>query len=181
MNNKVDDVLYKLVETKKFIAKAALNDNSNTSYENTIKGLNNIIVDYTMNNKMSRKEILDITFSLYDIEVEKTILDKVKDLLNIQKHNKNTKKKIIENHKKKETKKQYEKEIESLVKDKLKEMIKQDKLDSQNKVNDKKGLDKEKQENINITNNKELSTNHNIKTSVPTFKKEFEETKQIKI
>ena len=74
MNNKVDDVLYKLVETKKFIAKAALNDNSNTSYENTIKGLHNIIVDYTMNNKMSRKEILDITFSLYDIEVEKTFL-----------------------------------------------------------------------------------------------------------
>ena len=110
MNNKVDDVLYKLVETKKFIAKAALNDNSNTSYENTIKGLNNIIVDYTMNNKMSRKEILDITFSLYDIEVEKTFLDKVKDFLNIPKHIKNTKEKIIENHKKKETKKQYEKE-----------------------------------------------------------------------
>ena len=99
MNNKVDDVLYKLVETKKFIAKAALNDNSNTSYENTIKGLNNIIVDYTMNNKMSRKEILDITFSLYDIEVEKTFLDKVKDFLNIPKHIKNTKGKIIENHK----------------------------------------------------------------------------------
>mgnify|MGYP000242495681 CR=1 FL=1 len=138
MNNKVDDVLYKLVETKKFIAKVALNDNSNTSYENTIKGLNNIIVDYTMNNKMSRKEILDITFSLYDIEVEKTFLDKVKDFLNIPKHIKNTKEKIIENHKKKETKKQYEKEIESLVKDKLKEMIKQDKLDSQNKVNDDK-------------------------------------------
>ena len=77
--------------------------------------------------------------------------------------------------------KQYEKEIESLVKDKLKEMIKQDKLDNQNKVNDDKGLDKEKQENINITNNKDLSINHNIKTSVPTFKKEFEETKQIKI
>ena len=105
MNNKVDDVLYKLVETKKFIAKAALNDNSNTSYENTIKVLNNIIVDYTMNNKMSRKEILDITFSLYDIEVEKTFLDKVKDFLNIPKHIKNTKEKIIENHKKKETKK----------------------------------------------------------------------------
>ena len=181
MNNKVDDVLYKLVETKKFIAKAALNDNSNTSYENTIKGLNNIIVDYTMNNKMSRKEILDITFSLYDIEVEKTFLDKVKDFLNIPKHIKNTKEKIIENHKKKETKKQYEKEIESLVKDKLKEMIKQDKLDSQNKVNDDKCLDKEKQENINITNNKDLSTNHNIKTSVPTSNKEFEETKQMKI
>lgn len=104
MNNKVDDVLYKLVETKKFIAKAALNDNSNTSYENTIKGLHNIIVDYTMNNKMSRKEILDITFSLYDIEVEKTFLDKVKDFLNIPKHIKNTKEKIIENHKKKKLK-----------------------------------------------------------------------------
>lgn len=60
-------------------------------------------------------------------------------------------------------------------------MIIQDKLDSQNKVNDEKGLDKEKQENINITNNKELSTNHNIKTSVPTSNKEFEETKQKKI
>lgn len=83
--------------------------------------------------------------------------------------------------KKKETKKLYEKEIESLVKDKLKEMIKQDKLDSQNKVNDDKGLDKEKQENINITNNKDLSVNHNIKTSVPTSNKEFEETKQMKI
>ena len=94
MNNKVDDVLYKLV-----VAKAALNDNSNTSYENTIKGLNNIIVDYTMNNKMSRKEILDITFSLYDIEVEKTFLDKVKDFLNIPKHIKNTKEKIIEKKK----------------------------------------------------------------------------------
>ena len=129
MNNKVDDVLYKLVETKKFIAKAALNDNSNTSYENTIKGLNNIIVDYTMNNKMSRKEILDITFSLYDIEIEKTFLDKVKDFLNIPKR---------------------------------KEIV-------------------EKQENINITNNKDLSINHNIKTSVPTSNKEFEETKQMKI
>lgn len=104
MNNKVDDVLYKLIETKKFIAKATLNDKSNTSYENTIKGLHNIIVDYTMNNKMSRKEILDITFSLYDIEVEKTFLDKVKDLLNIPKHIKNTKEKIIKNHKKKKLK-----------------------------------------------------------------------------
>lgn len=60
-------------------------------------------------------------------------------------------------------------------------MIKQDKLDSQNKVNDEKGLDKGKQENINITNNKELSINHNIKTSVPASNKEFEETKQMKI
>ena len=57
-----------------------------------------------MNNKMSRKEILDITFSLYDIEVEKTFLDKVKDFLNIPKHIKNTKEKIIENHKKKKLK-----------------------------------------------------------------------------
>lgn len=104
MNNKVDDVLYKLVETKKFIAKAALNDNSNTSYENTIKGLNNIIVDYTMNNKMSRKEILDITFSLYDIEVEKTFLDKVKEFLNIPKHIKNTKEKKLKIIKKKKLK-----------------------------------------------------------------------------
>ena len=181
MNNKVDDVLYKLVETKKFIAKAALSDNSNTSYENTIKGLNNIIVDYTMNNKMSRKEILDITFSLYDIEVEKTFLDKVKDFLNIPKHIKNTKKKIIENHKKKETKKKYEKEIKKLNKDKKKKIIKKNKLDKKNKVNDDKVLDKEKQENINITNNKDLSINHNIKTSVPTSKREFEETKQMKI
>lgn len=104
MNNKVDDVLYKLVEIKKFIAKAALNDNSNTSYENTIKGLHNIIVDYTMNNKMSRKEILDITFSLYDIEVEKTFLDKVKDFLNIPKHIKNTKEKKLKIIKKKKLK-----------------------------------------------------------------------------
>lgn len=115
------------------------------------------------------------------LKLKKTFLDKVKDFLNIPKHIKNTKEKIIENHKKKETKKQYEKEIESLVKDKLKEMIKQDKLDSQNKVNDDKGLDKEKQENINITNNKDLSINNNIKTSVPTSNKEFEETKQMKI
>ncbi|UKI26474.1 MAG: hypothetical protein L6V91_06710 [Bacilli bacterium] len=43
-------------------------------------------------------------------------------------------------------------------------MIKQDKLDSQNKVIDDKGLDKEKnKKNINITNNKNLSINHNIK------------------
>lgn len=60
-------------------------------------------------------------------------------------------------------------------------MIKQDKLDSQNKVDDNKVLDKEKQENINITDNNDLSINHNIKTSVPTSNKEFEETKQIKI
>ena len=33
----------------------------------------------------------------------------------------------------------------------------------------------------NITNNKDLSINHNIKTSVPTSNKEFEETKQMKI
>ena len=59
-------------------------------------------------------------------------------------------------------------------------MIKQDKLDSQNKVNDDKVLDKEKQENINITNNKDLSINHNIKTSVPTSKREFEETNKWK-
>ncbi|UKI26473.1 MAG: hypothetical protein L6V91_06705 [Bacilli bacterium] len=61
---------------------------------NTIKGLHNIIVDYTMNNKMSRKEILDITFFLCMIlKLRKTFLDKVKDFLNIPKHIKKTPKK----------------------------------------------------------------------------------------
>lgn len=37
---------------------------------------------------------------MYNIEVEKQFLGKLKDLLKIPKHIKNTKEKIIENHKK---------------------------------------------------------------------------------
>lgn len=101
MNKKIDDVLYNLLETKQFIVKTSMNDKSNISYDNTIKNLDNLIVDYTMNNKMSHKEILDTTFSLYNLEVKKGFTEKVKDVFNIPKHIKNIKNKMVENHKKK--------------------------------------------------------------------------------
>lgn len=135
MNKKVDDVLYSLLETKKFIVQKSLNDKSNISYENTIKNLDNVIVDYTMNNKMSQKEILDTTFSLYDIEIKKSLFEKIKDVFNIPEHIKNIKEKIKENHKKKEIKRQHEKEIVNLVKDKLQILIQEDKK-LQSKEND---------------------------------------------
>ena len=79
MNKKIDDVLYSLLETKKFIVKKSLNDKSDISYDNTIRNLDDLIVDYTINNKMSKKEILDTTFSLYNIERKKSISEKIKD------------------------------------------------------------------------------------------------------
>lgn len=130
MNKKIDDVLYSLLETKKFIVKKSLNNKSDISYDNTIKNLDNLIVDYTLNNKMSKKEILDTTFSLYDIEVKKGVSEKIKDFFNISKHIQNTKEKITENHKKKEIKKQCEEEIVNLVKEKLQVMIQEDKKNS---------------------------------------------------
>lgn len=176
MNKKIDDVLYNLLETKQFIVKTSMNDKSNISYDNTIKNLDNLIVDYTMNNKMSHKEILDTTFSLYNLEVKKGFTEKVKDVFNIPKHIKNIKNKIIENHKKKEIKQQYENEIVDLVKEKLKAMIDEDKKTTQKEkdVDKEKSIDNKKTLDKNIVNKKELHVKNdkvNISIVDNTYKK----------
>lgn len=153
MDKKIDDVLYSLLETKKFIVRKSLNDKSDISYDNTIKNLDNLIVDYTLNNKMSKKEILDTTFSLYDIEVKKSVPEKIKDFFNISKHIKNTKEKIAENHKKKEIKKQCEEEIVNLVKEKFQVLIQEDKKNSSKE----KDIETENTIDKNIINNRKKS------------------------
>lgn len=121
MYNKIDDVTITLLKAKEDI----MNKSNNGSFDDVIKGLDNIIVDYTINNKMTNKEILDCAMSLYEYKRNNTFIEKIKNL-SPSKLIQRTKNKIIENHKKKEIKKKYEEEIVLLVKDRLKTMIDED-------------------------------------------------------
>ncbi len=125
MNNKVDDVLFFLLKAKENIVNNSnININDNT-YKNVITGLDNIITDYTINNKMSNKEILDCALSLYERKPKKNFFTKLNNI-RPKKIIENIKNKINENHKKKEFKEQYEKELVDLVKERLKTMIDED-------------------------------------------------------
>ncbi len=88
MNNKVDDVLFFLLKAKENIVNNSnININDNT-YKNVITGLDNIITDYTINNKMSNKEILDCALSLYERKPKNNFFAKLNNI---------RPKKIIEN------------------------------------------------------------------------------------
>ena len=105
MNNKVDDVLFFLLKAKENIVNNSnININDNT-YKNVITGLDNIITDYTINNKMSNKEILDCALSLYERKPKKNFFTKLNNI-RPKKIIENIKNKINENHKKKEFKEQ---------------------------------------------------------------------------
>lgn len=80
MNNKVDDVLFFLLKAKENIVNNSnININDNT-YKNVITGLDNIITDYTINNKMSNKEILDCALSLYERKPKKNFFTKLNNI-----------------------------------------------------------------------------------------------------
>ena len=78
MNN-IDDVLLSLIQAKENIVhnqKVSMNDDT---YNNLVNGLDDLITDYTINNQMSSKEILDCALSLYGSN-NKSFLDKIKNL-----------------------------------------------------------------------------------------------------
>lgn len=138
MNNKVDNVLFSLLKAKESIVNNSSIDVTDNTYKNVITGLDNLITDYTINNKMSNKEILDCALSLYERTPKNNFLDKLNNI-RPKKIIENIKNKINENHKKKEIKEKYEKEIVDLVKERLKTMINEDR-----KNNDKTKDDMEK-------------------------------------
>lgn len=126
MNNKIDNVMVTLLKAKEDITNNVNIKNSNkSSYDEVIKNLDNIIVNYTIKNKMTNKEILDCAMSLYEHKEQNKFIEKIKNL-SPKKFIQKTKNKIIENYKKKEIKKKYEEEIVLLVKNKLKSMIDED-------------------------------------------------------
>ena len=96
MNNKVDDVMITLLKAKEDI----MNKSNNGFYNDIITGLDNMIVDYTIKNKMTNKEILDCAMSLYEHKGKNKFMEKIKNL-SPSKLIQRTKNKIIENHKKK--------------------------------------------------------------------------------
>ncbi len=121
MNNKIDDVMITLLKAKEDV----INYSGKENVDDTIKGLDNLIVDYTIKNKMSNKEILDCAMSLYDHKRDKSFIEKIKEF-SPSKIAKRTKNIIVENRKKKEFRQKYEEEIVKLVKDRLKSMIDED-------------------------------------------------------
>ena len=137
MKNKVDEVLITLLRAKdNIVNNTDLNITNKNSYKQIINGLDNLIVDYTLNNKMTNKEILDCALSIYDRKKPNKFIDKLKSLksnLSISKIVNKVKNKVVENRKKKETKKRYEKEITDLVKARLKTMIDEDRKMQQEK------------------------------------------------
>lgn len=124
MNNNVDDVLFTLLKAKENIKNNSKININDSTYKDVLSGLDNIITTYTINNKMSNKEILDCALSLYERKPNK-FLNKINNL-KPKKIIENIKNRINDYHKKKETKKQFENEIVILVKEKLKNMIDDD-------------------------------------------------------
>ena len=96
MNNKIDDVMITLLKAKEDV----INYSGKENVDDTIKGLDNLIVDYTIKNKMSNKEILDCAMSLYDHKRDKSFIEKIKEF-SPSKIAKRTKNIIVENRKKK--------------------------------------------------------------------------------
>lgn len=113
MKNKIDEVLITLLRAKDNIVNDTdLNITNKNSYKQIINGLDNLIVDYTLNNKMTNKEILDCALSIYDRKKPNKFIDKLKSLrsnLSISKMVKRVKNKVIENRKKKRQKKDMKK------------------------------------------------------------------------
>ena len=111
MNNKVDDVMITLLKAKENI----MNKSNNGSYDDIITGLDNMIVDYTIKNKMTNKEILDCAMSLYEHKGKNKFMEKIKNL-SPSKLIQRTKNKIIENHKKNKLGKNTKKKLSYLSK-----------------------------------------------------------------
>lgn len=149
--NKVDDVLFSLLKAKEDITKKSNINKNDNAYKEVINGLDNIISAYTINNKMSNKEILDCALSIYGNN-NKSYLDKFKSLFP-NRIIKNFKERINNYHKKKENKQQFEKEIVFIVKERLKKMIDDDK-----KI--KNHIDNIVKDN-NIVSKKNISINEN--------------------
>ncbi len=129
MNNKVDDVLYILLSAKESIINHSKVNIKDSSYKIIVDGLDNLITEYTINNKMTNKEILDCALSLYERKSKNKFFERLNNI-RPTKVIKNIKKKINENHKKKEIKEKYEIEISNLVKERLKIIINEDRKKS---------------------------------------------------
>lgn len=178
MNN-IDDVLLSLIQAKENIVhnqKVSMNDDT---YNNLVNGLDDLITDYTINNQMSSKEILDCALSLYGSN-NKSFLDKLKNL-RPKKIIGNLKKRINEYNKKKELKNKYADEIVIMVKDRLRKVI-EDEKKVENQPTSKENIEKEKtiQSNVKLVNNgiinensKEVSPTLDDKNKIPIYDKEF--------
>lgn len=178
MNN-IDDVLLSLIQAKENIVhnqKVSMNDDT---YNNLVNGLDDLITDYTINNQMSSKEILDCALSLYGSN-NKSFLDKIKNL-RPKKIIGNLKKRINEYNKKKELKNKYADEIVIMVKDRLRKVI-EDEKKVENQPTSKENIEKEKtiQSNVKLVNNgiinansKEVSHTLDDKNRIPVYDKEL--------
>lgn len=178
MNN-IDDVLLSLIQAKENIVhnqKVSMNDDT---YNNLVNGLDDLITDYTINNQMSSKEILDCALSLYGSN-NKSFLDKIKNL-RPKKIIGNLKKRINEYNKKKELKNKYADEIVIMVKDRLRKVI-EDEKKVENQPTSKENIEKEKtvQSNVKLVNNgiinansKEVSHTLDDKNRIPIYDKEL--------
>lgn len=178
MNN-IDDVLLSLIQAKENIVhnqKVSMNDDT---YNNLVNGLDDLITDYTINNQMSSKEILDCALSLYGSN-NKSFLDKIKNL-RPKKIIGNLKKRINKYNKKKELKNKYADEIVIMVKDRLRKVI-EDEKKLENQPTSKENIEKEKtiQSNVKLVNNciinansKEVSHTLDDKNRIPIYDKEL--------
>lgn len=110
MNNKIDNVLFSLLKAKESIINNSSIDINNSSYKDVVNGLDNIITDYTINNKMSNKEILDCALSIYGRKYDNKFLEKLNNLRPSKIIDK-VKNKIDEYHKKKKLKNATKKKL----------------------------------------------------------------------
>jgi len=139
MNKKIDDVLFSLIQAKENITNNSGFNINDDSYKSLVDGLDNLITDYTLNSKMSNKEIIDCAASLYGRN-NNNFLDKIKNL-HPKKIIANIKNRIDDYHKKKELKNKYEDEIVLMIKERLKSMVDKD---SKNSISQNEDI-KEKQ------------------------------------
>lgn len=178
MNN-IDDVLLSLIQAKENIVHNQKVSMSEDTYNNLVNGLDNLITDYTINNQMTSKEILDCALSLYGSN-NKSFLDKLKNL-RPKKIIGNFKKRIDEYNKKKELKNKYADEIVLMVKDKLRRSIEdEEKAKKQPTKNEDMKKDKSINSNINLVNNgiinsnsKDISHTLDDKNKIPIYDKEI--------
>ena len=182
MNNKIDDVLFSLIQARENIIHNSKINSNDDSYKNLVNGLDNLITDYTINNKMTNKEIIDCAVSLYGRN-NNSFLDKLKNL-RPKKLVGNLKNKINEYNKKKELKNKYEDEIVIMVKERLKTMIEDDIKTKESPIEENITKDQSFRVNTKIVNHGIISTNekevthHNIEDKnsvgkIPIFNKEL--------
>lgn len=147
MKKKIDNVLYSLFEARVNIIDNT-KDNANINFQQeVVDKLDNIIINYTISNKMETKEILDCALSMYGIKNNNNFLDKIYNL-RPSKIIENSKSKIIKYRQKKKKKEKYEKDIVKMVKEKLKDVIEEEKKHN-NKV-------KKESNEVNKNNNQNL-------------------------